>query len=106
MKKRLLASLFSAFVLASSVSLAGETGIVEPGLEKKLVKICKALQSNKTMRLREAVKHARLKYSAVHKGLVCNGQNALAYAQSQGANKTALLLAKRSGLDLAMVAKR
>ncbi|WP_412725250.1 DUF3718 domain-containing protein [Alteromonas sp. D210916BOD_24] len=64
-------------------------------MEKELIAVCKAVKSDSRLRLNFAVKATGLSMRDLHKGLVCNGEDMLAFASTHGATKTGALIAKR-----------
>jgi hypothetical protein len=89
--KRLSLSIFvGALVGVSSIGQANE---LSPMLEKKLVRVCEAIQSNDRLKLRRAIKDSGVSKRQIVKGLVCNGMDGETFALSMNATVTAELLA-------------
>ena len=80
--------------LALSASLANANGYPE-SIEKDLVAVCEAIKEDNRLALHKAVKRSRISYKDLHKGLVCNGQDMLSFAQSHDATSTGDYLARR-----------
>lgn len=105
MKKLLLVTALSIGLLAGGTAHANY--YISPELEGSLVKICEAIRSNSRIRLHVALKHSGLDARRVMKGLVCNGQDPITFAQLNGADKTGSLLAARTNVDYSFrLAKR
>lgn len=94
-------------VVMTGVSFSGfANAAIAPATEKDLVRICEALQSDSRLKLHKAMKKSRITYRTIAKGLVCNGQDAITFAQNHGATNTAELMARRGNVDKdSMVAK-
>ena len=89
--KRLSLSLFlGALVSVSSIAQANQ---LSPSLEKKLVKVCEAIQSNNRFKLHRAIKNSGVDKRQIVKGLVCNGMDGESFALSVNAKATAEFLA-------------
>ena len=58
-------------------------------MENALIDVCKAAQSNNTLRLTKTVDSYRLKTKTVAMKVVCNGENISEFAATHGANRTA-----------------
>lgn len=108
MMKKVLATIALAIGLTGIANAKPmQSHVISPALEKSLTNICKAVKSNKKLRMYQAIKAARLDYKTVQEGLVCNGHNVLDFALLHGAEKNAIKLAKKAGVDIdAMLAKR
>lgn len=79
---------------------------LDSSTERKLVKICKAIQSDSKLQLHKAIKQSRLGYRQVAQGLVCNGKSAMEFAYYHNANNAAGLLARKANIkNSAMLAK-
>jgi hypothetical protein len=92
--------------LALSASLANANGYPE-SIEKDLVAVCEAIKEDNRLALHKAVKRSRISYKDLHKGLVCNGQDMLSFAQSHNATSTGDYLARRVNADKSILtAKR
>lgn len=76
----------------SSISHANE---LSPRLEKKLVKVCEAIQSNNRFKLHRAIKNSGVDKREIVKGLVCNGMDGESFAMSVNASDTAKMMASR-----------
>lgn len=96
MKKLVLVSTIIAGVFASGMANAA----IDPSTEAKLVKVCKALKSDSRLQVHKAIKQSRLGYRQIAKGLVCDGQDAINYALSNGAVKSASLVAQKANVDI------
>lgn len=68
-------------------------------VEKNLIAICKAIKSNKPIAVSSAVKESRISYRALHKGLVCNGQDMLSFAATNNASLSSDFVARRVNRD-------
>ncbi len=105
-KKTLLALTASLPVLA--VSLPSQAAMT-PYMEKALIDVCKAAQTNNLLQLRATTKSYRLATKTVALKLMCNGENIISFAESNGANKTAAKLQQSIGnvsiTDVAAVSK-
>lgn len=90
-----------AFVVVAATGFSGfASASISESTEQNLVKVCKALKSDSSIKLNKAVKHSRISYERLAKGLVCDGQSAMSFALSNGAQKTASVFAKRANLDV------
>ncbi|MBF7074669.1 DUF3718 domain-containing protein [Glaciecola sp. MH2013] len=72
-------------IVASLQASPTPVDYISPSLERKLVKICEAIQSNNRFKLKLALKKTHIKIRDVKKGLVCNGMSALDFALSENA---------------------
>ena len=104
--KKILASC----TLLTAIMLIAPQTFAAPKLDKyteaNLIKVCEALRGNNKLKLHLAVKRTGVRYHHLAKGLVCNGQDAVTFALSHNANKTAALFAKRASVDInTMLAK-
>lgn len=68
--------------------------------ESALIKVCQAVQTNNSAKLRVAVKRSGFSYKNLAEGLMCNGQTVMEFAMSHGAIKNANLMATRSHTEL------
>lgn len=94
-------------LLFTGLLASGAQAAIEPNLERDLIRVCKALQSNDRMALQRAVKRSRVSYKNLSRGLQCNGMSAMSFAQNNGAKATATLWARKANLkENEMVAKR
>ncbi|MDO6565529.1 DUF3718 domain-containing protein [Alteromonas sp. 1_MG-2023] len=92
--------------LALAASLANANGYPESS-EKDLVAVCEAIQDDNRLALHKAVKRSRISYKDLHKGLVCNGEDMLSFAQSNNAISTGDYLARRVNAEKSVLtAKR
>ena len=96
MKKSLvISSLVSSLLLACILPAHAVDNVTE----KKLISICKALQSNKKIKLHRTISKSGLSYKQLSEGLVCNGMDPVTFALRNNAPKTAQLFAQKSNLD-------
>jgi hypothetical protein len=93
-KKTLLALTAALPVLA--ISLPSQAAMT-PYMEKAFVDVCKAAKSDSILKLKNTTKSYRLQTKTVALKLMCNGQDAISFAQSNGAEKTAARLQKSIG---------
>jgi hypothetical protein len=96
MKKSLL---IISVVVSVSLLNVGQVYAMDKNMEKKLVKVCEALKSDSRIRLQQAISNVSAGYKQIAEGLVCNGMDPITFALSNGAEKTAKLLANRSNKD-------
>ena len=96
MKKLVLVSSLIVGVFSTGMANAA----IDAATERKLVKVCEALKSDSRLRVHKAVKQSRLGYRNIAKGLVCDGQDAINYALSHGATKSAHLVAQKANVDI------
>ncbi|TDF35576.1 DUF3718 domain-containing protein [Alteromonadaceae bacterium M269] len=105
--KKLALSVLMTGIFVSTASLAGYAETAKSRIvsahEQKLIGICKAVQSNSKLRLTLALKEARVSYSEMQEGLVCNGKDPMTFAMLNGAEDNAHLIAKRSGADMSSI---
>jgi len=66
-------------------------------IDTALVKVCKAAQSNEVFKLKSAIKSYRLQEKTVALKVMCNGDDIIAFAEKNGATKTAAKLQKSIG---------
>jgi hypothetical protein len=95
-----------AFIVVAATGFSGfASASINESTEQNLVKVCKALKSDSSIKLNKAVKHSRISYESLAEGLVCDGQSAVSFAIANGAEKTAHVFAKRANLntDIAQV---
>ncbi|MFQ3198203.1 MAG: cytosine/adenosine deaminase-related metal-dependent hydrolase [Paraglaciecola sp.] len=97
MKKLLLVTVIGLGLLAGGTAHADN--YISPQIEKSLVNICEAIRSNSRIKLHLAIKNSGLNVKRMMKGLVCNGQDPLTFAQLNGADKTGKLLAGSVNAD-------
>ena len=71
--------------------------VMDPTLERALVKICKAAASDVPIRLRNSIDDYHLTQKNVALNVMCNGADIISFAQSHGAEKTAAKLQKSIG---------
>lgn len=101
--------MFAAAIIGTTFisSAASASNYIELTGNKDFNKICEAIQSNDKKKLFWAIKDSSLDYRSVVKSLSCNGQSALTFAMTNGANDIAKVMAKRTNIDLKeMLAKR
>jgi len=96
MKKLLLVTVLGMGLLAGATHA---NNYINPELEKSLVNICEAIRSNSRLKLLAAFKDSGLSVRHAMKGLVCNGQDPLTFAQLNRADKTGKLLAVKLNAD-------
>ena len=66
-------------------------------IDTALVEVCKAAQSNKVFKLKSTIKSYRLQEKTVALKVMCNGDDIIAFAEKNGATKTAAKLQKSIG---------
>ncbi len=93
-KKTLLALAAALPVLA--ISLPSQAAMT-PYMEKALIDVCKAAKSNSILKLNSTTKGYRLKNKTVALKLMCNGEDVISFAESNGADKTAARLQRSLG---------
>ncbi len=93
-KKTLLALATALPVLA--ISLPSQA-TMSPYMEKALIDVCKAAKSNSILQLKSTTQSYRLKTKTVALKLMCNGEDVISFAESNGADKTAARLQKSIG---------
>jgi len=93
-KKTLLALAASLPVLA--VSLPSQAAM-SPYMETALIDVCKAAKSNSIIKLNSTTKGYHLDNKTVALKLMCNGQDVISFAESNGATKTAAKLQRSLG---------
>jgi hypothetical protein len=64
-------------------------------LENNLIAVCEAVKSDNRLKLHRAVKATGLNMKNLHTGLVCNGQDMLTFAITNGADVNAQHIARR-----------
>jgi hypothetical protein len=105
-KKTLLALAASLPVIAMSLP---SQAAMTPYMEKALIDVCKAAQSNSLIKLNGATKSYRLKTKTVALKLMCNGEDVISFAENNGADKTAAKLQRSIGnvniIDVAAISK-
>lgn len=105
-KKALLVLSVSLPVLA--ISLPSQATMT-PYMENALIDVCKAAKSNNTLKLIQTTKSYHLKTKTVALKVMCNGENLISFAESNGAYKTAEKLQDSIGnvtiTDLAALSK-
>jgi hypothetical protein len=90
-----------AFVVVAATGFSGfASASISESTEQNLVKVCKALKSDSSIKLNKAVKNSRISYENLAEGLVCNGQSAVSFALSNGAEKTAGIFSKLANLNV------
>ncbi|MCV2884799.1 DUF3718 domain-containing protein [Aestuariibacter sp. AA17] len=97
----------SAIVMSVGLTAASTaSAAIDPSTERVLVKVCKALKTDNQARLRHVLKRNHLGYRQIAEGLRCNGQDALTFAMSHGAEGSAYYLARKANIDMStLVAK-
>ena len=104
--KKLMAIAFTTAALGLSMQVQAAPQM-DKHLEKQLVQVCEALQSNKRLKLFRVMKENNFSYRTIAKGLRCNGVDAVTFALQHDADETANMVAKRANVDLdSMLAKR
>ncbi len=105
-KKTLTALTASLTVLA--LSLPSQAAMT-PYTEQALIDVCKAVKSNSVKKLKGVTDSYRLETKTVALKVMCNGENVINFAQSNGANRTAAKLQESIGkvdiTDLAATSK-
>jgi len=93
--------IFVSILLSGAILLAGsaQANYISVDMEKRLVKICEALQSDSKIKLHKAVKDSGLSYKKVVNDLVCNGVDPVTFALNNNSSRTAKLLAIRGNVD-------
>jgi hypothetical protein len=98
--KKLLLSVLVTGLLVSATSQAGTRAkAFDASHERTLVSLCEAVRSNNKMRLHHTLKQARISYSEMQEGLVCNGKDPMTFAMLNGSEDNAHLIAKRTNID-------
>ncbi|NMP14722.1 DUF3718 domain-containing protein [Thalassotalea sp. Y01] len=96
-------------ILFSATTMNVNANNMDDHIHNALVDTCKAAMSGNTLRFERTVKEYRLDKETVALGVVCNGQDIIAFAESHGANKTAERLSDALGqasiTDLASIEK-
>lgn len=96
----------AAFIIASIGFTGAASAKITDSKEESLVKICEALTSDRTIRLKRSMKKAGVTFKQINEGLVCNGKSAINFALLHDANKTASLVARKTNQDFdSLVAK-
>ncbi|PKG83721.1 hypothetical protein CXF85_09440 [Colwellia sp. 75C3] len=93
-KKTLLALTAALPVLAMSLP---SQAAMTPYMEKALIDVCKAAKSDSLLKLNSTTKSYRLQTKTVALKLMCNGEDVISFAQSNGAEKTAARLQRSIG---------
>ncbi|MDN3653110.1 DUF3718 domain-containing protein [Thalassotalea ponticola] len=82
--------LLSTAALSSALAVTpANANAMSSYMENALIDVCKAAQSNNTIRFGKAVDSYRLKTETVALKVVCNGENIADFAATHGAYKTA-----------------
>lgn len=92
-----------------SLSVAGiaQAASYPASVENDLVRICKAIKEDNTLKLHRAVKQSGLNYRTLDEGLVCNGQDMRSFAITHNAmSASAFLVDKTTLSDDTLTAKR
>ncbi len=71
---------------------------MDPHIETALIQVCKETMQNDRIGLVNAIEGYHLRYPAVARKVVCNGEEIYDFAQYHGADKTAALLRKKGRL--------
>lgn len=105
-KKIALLSIFATSMACSMGTMAKDdySGF-SPSEEKRLVRVCEAIQSDSKGKLNAALRSSRISYQQLSDGLVCNGMDAISFALHSGAMKNAELIAGRVHQDISRYAK-
>ncbi|PKI12924.1 DUF3718 domain-containing protein [Colwellia sp. 12G3] len=93
-KKTLLA--LTAVLPVLAISLPSQAAMT-PYMEKALIDVCKAAKSNSILKLKSTTESYRLQTKTVALKLMCNGEDVISFAESNGADKTAARLQKSIG---------
>ena len=105
-KKTLTALTASLTVLA--LSLPSQAAMT-PHTEQALIDVCKAVKSDSVKKLKGVTDSYRLETKTVALKVMCNGENVINFAESNGANRTAAKLQESIGkvdiTDLAATSK-
>ncbi|MFT5294080.1 MAG: hypothetical protein ACI9YH_000086 [Colwellia sp.] len=105
-KKALFILSVSLPVLA--ISLPSQAAMT-PHIKNALIDICKAAKSDSTIKLNYTTKSYRLKTKTVALKVMCNGEDLISFAESNGAYKTAEKLQNSIGnvtiTDIAALSK-
>lgn len=72
-----------------SVNVVAETDAMPSYMENALIDVCKAAESNNTIRFSQTLDSHRLDTQTVALKVVCNGENISDFAATRGAYKTA-----------------
>lgn len=80
-----------ASTLTTLALLAGGTAsaAMDRNIESALIDVCKKISSDRVIPLRSTVKGYNLSYEVIGEKLLCNGYNVIAWAQINGAERTA-----------------
>lgn len=84
-------------VTAGSLLMSGATFAMSKSQENRLEDLCFAVKTDNRNYLAFKMKENQLSASQLVKGLVCNGEDAITFAQLHGAENTASMLSRRSG---------
>ena len=71
-----------------SISLPSQAAMT-PYMKNTLIDVCKAAKSNSTLKLIQTTKSYHLKTKTVALKVMCNGEDLISFAESNGAYKTA-----------------
>ncbi len=93
-KKTLLALAAALPVLA--ISLPSQAAMT-PYMENALIEVCKAAKSNSLLKLDSTTQEYHLKNKTIALKLMCNGEDVISFAESNGADKTAARLQRSLG---------
>lgn len=99
----------TTLVIATASMTSINASAMTEHMETALVNTCKAAMSNSNLKLQNTLKEYNLKAKTAALGVVCNGQDIIAFAESHGATKTASHLNQKVGkstiTDIANVTK-
>lgn len=84
-------SLITLFLAVVSINSGAHAQMVREGtqLEKDLIRICKAIKSDRKLRIKQAIKKSGVQPKAIAKGLSCNGMDPISFAIHNDAKKSA-----------------
>ncbi|RHW77738.1 DUF3718 domain-containing protein [Colwellia sp. RSH04] len=108
--KNVKATLLALTTAVSAIAISAPSqAAMNPYMESALIEVCKAAQSNSVQKLNQTTKSYRLKNKTVALKLMCNGEDVISFAESNGADKTAAKLQHSIGqvgiTDIAAVSK-
>lgn len=97
----LLSAIVAGSVIAGSFLLASSANANSYPLylEDDLVKICEAIRDDNARDLRRAISDSGVRVKALHKGLLCNGEDMLTFADRHVAVNASELLARKLGVE-------
>ncbi|WP_068545460.1 DUF3718 domain-containing protein [Thalassotalea crassostreae] len=76
-------------IAGASLTTTANAAPMNSHMEQVLIETCKAAASDSTLRLKKTIKANRLDTDTVALGVVCNGEDIIAFAQNNGAYNTA-----------------